>query len=82
MPGRRKAPYLAYMHAQIVNEAAFNQRRPLKRVIEQLAHGQRRGALRAQLPEPRNIFRSQGIFQKKQLEWLSLFGEFDGVNGM
>ncbi len=79
---RRGDPaHLADVHAQEIDQPLLDQQPPLVRVVEQLAHGDRGGALLPDHAEPFDIFRGQRILQEKQLERLHIFGELDGIDG-
>ena len=78
---RRGDPaHLADMHAQEIDQALFDQQPPFVRVVEQLAHGDGRGAQLADVAEPFDIFRGERIFEEEQLERFNIFGKLDGID--
>ena len=76
----RQAAGLRDMHADVVDQALADQRRPLVRAVEQLAHRDRSGALLADQPEVRDVFGRQRIFEEEQLELLDVLAELHGLS--
>ena len=74
--------HLAYMHTNKVDELPGNQWLPFARVVEQLAHGQRRGALLADAGEPLQVLRREEIFQEEELGRLQVFRKLHRVDGL
>ena len=77
---RRDAAHLAHMHPNKVDERVGNERLPFARVVEQLAHGDRRGALFANTGEPFQVFGRQRVFQKEEIKRLDPFGKLHRFN--
>ena len=78
--GRGKPTHGADVHAHKIDEPLLDDRCPLVRVSEQLSHRQRRGTLLADIPEPGDVFRRQGVLQEEQLERLRLLGKAYGLD--
>src|SRR5215213_5156046 len=67
----------AEMHARKVDQPFGHQRNPLALVHEQLAHGDRRSALGAQITKPVGLLGCQRIFEEKQLVWFNRLGQLN-----
>ena len=76
---RREAAGLRDVDADVVDQPFADQRRPFVRAVEQFAHGERRGALLADLAEVGDVFRRERVFQEEQLELLGVLGELHGL---
>jgi hypothetical protein len=63
------------MDPDVVDQAVADQRRPLVRAVEQLAHRNRRRALLPDDAEPLDVFRRKRVFQKEQPEPLALLAK-------
>src|SRR5690348_9983165 len=74
-------PALRNMHANIVDEPLGNQRLPLMRTVEQLAHRDWSGTVLPYLPEVSEILGRERIFQEEHAIWLGRFAELHCLIG-
>ena len=70
---------LRNVYPDVIDQALGDQRLPLVRAVEQLAHGDRRGAVLADLPEVAEIFRRERIFEEEHFELLGVLAELHGL---
>ena len=60
----------------------FNKRRPFVRAVEEFAHGDGRGALLADLPEPGEVFRRERVLNEEDVQLLDGLAELHGLPGI
>src|ERR1700692_2209051 len=78
---RAEASRLRNMHANVVDELLGDQRLPLVRAVEELAHGNGGGAVLADLAEIAQVLGRERVLEKKHAERFGLFAELDGFVG-
>jgi len=66
------------VHAQEIDEAAGDERRPFHRCNEEFAHGQRRGADLPDIGKPRDVLRWKQVLEEEKMQRLDLLREIDG----
>ncbi len=76
---RGEAADLRDMAADVINEALGDEGLPLVRAVEELAHGERGGAVLADLAEVVDVFGREGVFEEEEVELLGLLGELYGL---
>ena len=67
--------------ADVVDEAAFDERLPFVGAVEELAHGDGGSAVLANLMEVGDVFRRERVFEEEHVVLLGFFAEFDGLIG-
>src|ERR1017187_3199759 len=77
----RQAAGLAHVDADVIDQASGDERGPLVRAVEELAHGDGRGTLTADLVEVRDVFGRERVFHEEHLEALGILEELDGLVG-
>src|SRR5205085_3982044 len=64
-----------------INQSSAHKVEPLAGIIEQFAHGNRRGALLAQYLEIANVFRREGVLEEEQPVSLQFLCQANRVDG-
>ena len=59
-------PIWLIVHADEIDQPLLNQQLPFMRIVEELAHGQGRGATLPNAPEPVYVFWRQRVFQEEE----------------
>src|ERR1700754_3055493 len=78
---RRKSANLREMTTDVIDQTSFNQRLPLMRIIEQLAHCNGSRAVISYLLEVFVIFRRQRVFNEERIVLLHLLAEANRLVG-
>src|ERR1035437_4191717 len=69
------------MNTDVVDQALGNQRDPLMRVVEQLAHGERGRTLLPDHSEISSVLRRESVLEIEELDVLHVLGELYGLDG-
>ena len=72
-----KPPVWRNVDADVIDQPFGDKRLPFVRAVEQLAHGDGRGAILADLPEVGVIFGRKRIFHEEEPELLHVLAELD-----